>query len=351
MPARGPIEVVVTTTEPSHTELPGELATFRAVGAVAFWLGVVGGLMLWLTQPETIRNEFIAILTTLACVAMGTAMLAVPWNRIGQQWLVVAPLVGTVVIAAGIANMDGGREVYEGFYLYAALSACYFLPGRQVRLVLVVVAAAAALPLLENASADSVVRWAYVATGAAMLATVLQSARARVREYAAEVHALALRDQLTGVLNRRGLEARAGEEIARARRHGDTFALVYLDLDGFKQVNDNLSHATGDRVLERAAVGMEAVLRGEGALARVGGDEFVALLPASRPADGAAVAARMVDAIEAVAAGVPGAGHVSATTAWSSFPHDGDTLDALMREADAVLLERKRARPSARWRA
>ncbi len=338
----------MNATEPSHTELPGELATFRAVGAVAFWLGAVGGVILWVTQPETIRNEFVAVLTTLACVAMGSVMMFMPWKRIGQQWLVLAPLVGTVVIAAGIANMDGGREVYEGFYLYAALSACYFLPARQVRLVLVVVAVAAALPLAEDASADSVVRWAYVATGAAMLATVLQSARSRVREYAAEVRALAQRDQLTGVLNRRGLEGRAGEEIARARRHGDTFALVYLDLDGFKQVNDNLSHATGDRVLEQAAGEMESVLRGEDALARVGGDEFVALLPASGPADGAAVASRLVDAIEAVAAGLPGAGHVSATTAWSSYPDDGDTLDALLNAADAVLLERKRARPSAR---
>ena len=338
--------MIVSATDLSHTELPGELATFRAVGVVAFWLGAVGGVILWTTQPETIRDEFVAVLTTLACVAMGSAMLLVPLQRIGEQWLVLAPLVGTLVIAAGIANMHGGREVYEGFYLYAALSACYFLPSRQVRVVLVVVAAAAALPLLEDASADSIVRWAYVATGAAMLATVLQSARTRVREYAAEARALALRDQLTGVLNRRGLEARAGEEIARARRHGETFALIYLDLDGFKQVNDDLSHATGDRVLQRAAGEMESVLRGEDALARVGGDEFVVLLSAA--ADGSVVAGRMVAAIEAAAAGVPGAAHVSATAAWSSYPADGITLDALMNAADAVLLERKRARPSLR---
>jgi diguanylate cyclase (GGDEF)-like protein len=334
--------VVVPSTEPSQIELPGELATFRAVGAVAFGLGAVGGVTLWVTQPEVIRNTGLAVLTTLACVLMCAAMLLVPWKRIGQQWLVLAPLVGTTVIAAGIANMDGGREVYEGFYLYAALSACYFLPARQVRLVLVVVALAAALPLITDFSSDSIVRWAYVATGAAMLSTVLQSARARVREYAAEVQALALRDQLTGVLNRRGLEARAGEALAR----GEEFALVYLDIDGFKQVNDNLSHATGDRVLERAAGEMGSVLRGEDALARVGGDEFVALLPA--PADGETVARLMVEAIEAAAAGLPGAEHVSATTAWSSYPQDGETLDALMNAADAVLLERKRSRPTVR---
>ena len=152
--------MVVNTTEPSHTELPGELATFRAVGAVAFWLGAVGGVALWVTQPEAIRNACLAVVTTLACVVMGAVMMLVPWKRLGQQWLVLAPLVGTAVIAAGIADMVGGREVYEGFYLYAALSACYFLPARQVRLVLVVVALAAALPLLTDFSADSIVRWA-----------------------------------------------------------------------------------------------------------------------------------------------------------------------------------------------
>ena len=241
---------------------PGELETFRAVGVVAFWLGAVGGVSLWRRSPRRSATSFVAVLPrSRARRWVGDAARAVAAHRPAVAR--VAPLVGTSSIAAGIANMDGGREVYEGFYLYAALSACYFLPTRQVRVVLVVVAAAAALPVLEDASADSIVRWAYV-PGAAMLATVLQSARARVRAYADEARALALRDELTGVLNRHGLKARAGAEIARARRHGEKFALVYLDLDGFKQVNDNLSHATGDRVLQRAARrdGLRAPRRG-----------------------------------------------------------------------------------------
>ena len=81
-------------------------------------------------------------------------------------------------------------------------------------------------------------------------------------------------------------------------------------------------------------------------LARVGGDEFVVLLPG--PADGEAVAGKMVEAIEAAAAGLPGAEHVSATTAWSSYPEAGETLDALMSAADAVLLERTRSCASVR---
>ncbi len=61
-------------------------------------------------RAESIRNDVVAVITTLACVVMGSAMALLPWSRIGQQWLVVAPLVGSTVIAAGIANMDGGAR-------------------------------------------------------------------------------------------------------------------------------------------------------------------------------------------------------------------------------------------------
>jgi diguanylate cyclase (GGDEF)-like protein len=91
---------------------------------------------------------------------------------------------------------------------------------------------------------------------------------------------------------------------------------------------------------------MSAILRGEDTLARVGGDEFVALLTRASDADAASIAQRLVAAVEEVAAGEPGAEHLSATTAWSAFPTDGDTLDALLYTADARMLQRKRARPA-----
>jgi diguanylate cyclase (GGDEF)-like protein len=93
---------------------------------------------------------------------------------------------------------------------------------------------------------------------------------------------------------------------------------------------------------------MAEVLRGEDVLARMGGDEFVVLLDGACDAEADEVAARLVAAVEAVAAVEPGAEHVSATTAWSTFPADGETLDALLSAADARMLERKRARPVTR---
>jgi diguanylate cyclase (GGDEF)-like protein len=326
--------------------LPGELTTFRAVGATGFGLGAVGGVALWTAHPSAIGSSGVALGTTLVCLALTAAMTWVPWQRLSERWLLVPPLVGAAVIAIAIQNMDGGRAVYDGFYLYIALAASYFLPGRHLRVVIAGVALAAAVPLLADRSAESVVRWAYVAAGAATMAFVLRSARRQVREYAAQVRRLALVDQLTGALNRRGFESRANAELSRARRHGQEVTLIYIDLDGFKQVNDNLGHAAGDVVLRRAAISMGATLRGEDVLARVGGDEFVALLGLASNEDAESVADRLGVAIRRVAAQDRGSSHVGVTTASATYPHDGQTLDELMRVADARLLARKRARPT-----
>jgi diguanylate cyclase (GGDEF)-like protein len=329
----------------NHEVLPGELTTFRAVGATGFGLGAVGGVVLWLAQPEAIGSEYVALMTTSLCLALALAMALVPWARIGRGWLLVPPLVGVAVIATAIQNMDGGRAVYDGFYLYVALAASYFLPGHHLRFVIAAIAVAAAVPLLGDAGAESVVRWGYVAAGTATMAFVLRAARKQVRDYASQVRKLALVDQLTGALNRRGFESRANAELSRARRHEQEVTLIYLDLDGFKAVNDNLGHAAGDVVLRRAAISMGATLRGEDVLARVGGDEFVALLGLASTEDARSIAERLTAAVRRVAMQDEGSMHVSATTASATYPHDGQTLDELMRAADGRLLARKRSRP------
>ena len=333
-----------------HEVLPGELTTFRAVGATGFGLGAIGGLALWVTQPGAIHSHPVAVLTTVLCVALALVMALAPWERLGQGWQVAPPLIGVAVIAAAIQNMEGGRAVYDGFYLYVALAASYFLPGHHLRAVIAAIAVAAAVPLLEDQGAESLVRWAYVAAGTATMALVLRSARKQARDYAAQVRKLALVDQLTGALNRRGFEARANAELSRARRHEQEVTVIYLDLDGFKQVNDNLGHAAGDVVLRRAAISMGATLRGEDVLARVGGDEFVALLGLVSTEHAGSVADRLTAAIRRVAVQDEGSAHVSATTASATYPLDGQTLDELMRAADTRLLERKRSRQPARPR-
>jgi diguanylate cyclase (GGDEF)-like protein len=96
----------------------------------------------------------------------------------------------------------------------------------------------------------------------------------------ARLRSLALRDTLTGALNRRAFFAIGAQMLARAKRHDRRLALLYCDLDGFKQINDNLGHAVGDAVLKAFCERCGQTLRRGDSLARLGGDEFVILLEA-----------------------------------------------------------------------
>jgi diguanylate cyclase (GGDEF)-like protein len=114
----------------------------------------------------------------------------------------------------------------------------------------------------------------------------------------AEMAALALRDELTGVANRRHLLQRLAEACAQAHRGGEVFALLAIDLDGFKAINDNRGHAVGDEYLRRFSQVVQNCLRSSDFLARMGGDEFCVLLPATTWREGAMIARRVLRACE-----------------------------------------------------
>jgi diguanylate cyclase (GGDEF)-like protein len=110
-----------------------------------------------------------------------------------------------------------------------------------------------------------------------------------------EVADLALLDDLTGVGNRRHLLQRLTEECARSERSGEPFALLVIDLDGFKAINDTHGHAAGDSCLQHFTLMAQTRLRPSDMLARTGGDEFCIMLPASTLREGAMIARRILD--------------------------------------------------------
>jgi diguanylate cyclase (GGDEF)-like protein len=110
-----------------------------------------------------------------------------------------------------------------------------------------------------------------------------------------EVADLALLDDLTGVGNRRHLLRRLTEECARSERSGEPFALLVIDLDGFKAINDTHGHAAGDACLQHFTLMAQTRLRPGDMLARTGGDEFCIVLPASTLREGAMIARRVLD--------------------------------------------------------
>jgi diguanylate cyclase (GGDEF)-like protein len=122
-----------------------------------------------------------------------------------------------------------------------------------------------------------------------------------------EVADLALVDDLTGVANRRQLLGRLEEACAMSQRSGDLFALLVVDLDGFKQINDTHGHAAGDACLRHFTLMTQMQLRPGDLLARTGGDEFCILLPATTLREGAVIARRVLNACREDAAGCAGA--------------------------------------------
>ena len=156
-----------------------------------------------------------------------------------------------------------------------------------------------------------------------------------------ELRALAHHDALTGLHNRRWLEARLDDELTRQRRTRQPMALLLLDVDHFKRVNDTLGHAEGDTVLKRVARCLQQGCRGTDALARFGGEEFVVLLPETR-LEGAHALAEKLRAAVARDAGMPLPVTISIglAMAWAG---EGRSAAALLQAADEALYAAKAA--------
>src|SRR5471030_1369142 len=122
-----------------------------------------------------------------------------------------------------------------------------------------------------------------------------------------EVADLALLDDLTGVGNRRHMLQRLAEECARSERSREPFALLVIDLDGFKAINDTHGHAAGDSCLQHFTLMAQTRLRPGDMLARSGGDEFCIVLPASTLREAAMIARRVLEVCSADAAACSGA--------------------------------------------
>jgi diguanylate cyclase (GGDEF)-like protein/PAS domain S-box-containing protein len=159
------------------------------------------------------------------------------------------------------------------------------------------------------------------------------------REYEERLRHLADHDTLTGLLNRRAFEEALDAHVARVRRYGAAGALLLLDLDGFKDVNDTLGHHAGDALLVRVAAALGERLRETDVLARLGGDEFAVLLPMESCDAATLVAGALVDVVRGLDAGVTASVGVAVVA-------DGEgavTAEGLMIDADRAMYAAKGA--------
>jgi len=153
----------------------------------------------------------------------------------------------------------------------------------------------------------------------------------------------ATHDSLTGLPNRKHFHDHLAETITSAKREKGVFAVLYLDLDGFKTINDALGHAAGDQVIENTARRLEQCVRKGDMVARVGGDEFVVLLRDIDSTDVAKVAEKIIkilsDSFTVTAVPL----YITTSIGVASYPQDGEDANALIHSADSAMYEAKRS--------
>lgn len=168
--------------------------------------------------------------------------------------------------------------------------------------------------------------------------SLLKSTELELREKKDHLQRLAYHDSLTGLPNRLHFRDRLGRALALARRRGETAAVLFLDLDRFKKINDSLGHDFGDRVLMEASRRLLACLRQGDTVARLGGDEFMVLLEkVENPEQISLVAEKILFALQGVMNLDTQEIYTTASIGISLFPHDGQDEETLMKHADVAM--------------
>ncbi|WP_144637964.1 putative bifunctional diguanylate cyclase/phosphodiesterase [Bordetella genomosp. 13] len=273
-------------------------------------------------------------LAAAAAISVGCSALALwmaHWVRRQARQKLRYRLAAASVMAAAVCGMH-----------YMGMSAAMFPAGS------VCLAAENGLSAQWLAAAVAVVTTCIVAMAlvVAVLDARLESRTAVLARSLAganeELLRLALHDNLTKLPNRILLEQQVKQAIETARRGNGTFALLFLDLDGFKAVNDAYGHHTGDALLVELAGRIRRQLRGADTAARLGGDEFVVLSEVTEPNDAASVAARLIKVLSRPVTVVGHRVAVSASAGIALYPANGDSPRTLMRNADAAMYHAKR---------
>lgn len=199
----------------------------------------------------------------------------------------------------------------------------------------------------------SIFRGAHPSSGAGLGGTILIAGTALsflwmdVARTRAELEHQAMTDPLTGLLNRRAIEAMASREMARATRRRSEITVLTIDVDKFKEINDRMGHAAGDTALRGIARTLTSSLRTTDLAARTGGDEFLVVLPDASVGDAQAIENRIFDGVRALRLRTPQGNtfEVSITIgAFRALPEPGKTYADLVHASDLNLYERKQSR-------
>jgi diguanylate cyclase (GGDEF)-like protein len=314
------------------------------IGACLFFAGaLLSGVTMLMPHSEA-ANETGFYWLALAEVLIGVAALALPRRALRwAPWLFVVS--GVLVVSATLyfngENSGGPATLSEFYYAWPALYAGYFFGPRAI-VALVGFCGAAYAGTLAAIALDPPVaftRWVVTMSVLAGAAAALHAMRRQNKSLVAALHSTARTDPLTGTLNRRGFAERFALEVERSARTGQPFALLLGDLDNFKDLNDRFGHIAGDEALASVGEALRGASRAIDTAARIGGEEFVLLMPATGGHDGLEAAERLRGSVSMVhsPSGLP----LTISFGVVEHPAHGATWTELMGAADHALYTAK----------
>ena len=285
--------------------------------------------------PDT--NALGVLVTAVLAVFVGPLLLAVG-NRLPTWGVPIFLVCGTTAITS-VVYFDGQGSVYAAFYPWVGAEAFLFLTRRGITLQILYMAIAYGWALQATGTPNRWQHWIVVLGATVALGILVGYLRSRLVALLDRLTGVARTDELTAIPNRRAFGERFEEELARATREGEPLSVLMGDLDGFKLVNDRQGHPEGDRALCRVAAELERWRRATDVAARIGGEEFALLLPATGADAAEQVAERMRLGIREVFAGdeVP----LSISFGVATFPVHGADGPEVLRAADQALYSAK----------
>jgi diguanylate cyclase (GGDEF)-like protein len=314
------------------------------VGAM---VGIAGAFLPGASHADLV---WVLLLSGIA-LAYGIAgiTLLIPWQRMSTTGLAIGAALTIPVVGLAIYLTGGSVSYIQPLLVCSLLYAGFFFPPAWAWPLTIELILVAGTPLLyeANEAIDTAFLSRYLAFATAFLTVtgVLLAVKRRLVDAEARQRQFANLDSLTGIANRRAFDSALRRELAaRAEPNGgrrdedrEPFALLVIDLDDFKAINDDYGHQVGDAVLCDVAERARSVLRSTDTLARIGGDEFAVIAPGAHGDNILALGETLRDAIGAHR---PGARLPTSRASLGAavYPEDGETFETLMRVADRRLL-------------
>lgn len=306
----------------------------------------LGGALLIVTAVTTLATALLldvetgwAIDTLTAVTALlGLSCLWVPWERMNERTLLAIPALAIVQVAVSVALVD---FVLTSLFLPIALYVALVFPTLRVATpFLILMLAALLLPFAyTNQSTRDTALWVLVVGPAVVFVTfVAVRLTAGLHTSREAYRRLSVVDGLTGVGNYRALMSRLHHETGRHGRRQREFALLTLDLDEFKVVNETDGHLVGDALLAIVGALLDVKVRTEDGVYRQGGDEFSVIAPETGREEAALLSTRIEQALRSIRSGDV---RVSACIGTAVYPHDGQDPAELLDAADSDLRSRK----------